>query len=86
MSKRYLVILPLLAALGGCSLPQVVDESMGQNALIEGLYAYGAGGRDLKLDVSGLPFAMPEAAFQEAVESLESGKAYQQLTKLISLQ
>lgn len=68
MSKRYLVILPLLAALGGCSLPQVVDESMGQNTLIEGLYAYGAGGRDLKLDVSGLPFAMPEAAFQEAVE------------------
>jgi anthranilate phosphoribosyltransferase len=27
-----------------------------------------------------------EAAFQEAVESLESGKAYQQFTQLISLQ
>lgn len=68
MLKRCLVVLPLLAALGGCSLPRVVDESMGQNMPIEGLYAYGAGGRDLKLDVSGQPFAMPEADFQQAVE------------------
>ncbi|MFN9897254.1 MAG: hypothetical protein ACK55Z_00390 [bacterium] len=54
------------------------DGSWAQNAVVLANAALGLYNTNAYLNY--------EAAFQEAVESLESGKAYQQFTQLIMLQ
>jgi hypothetical protein len=63
-----LVSLSGILFLAGCGGPTLTDESS-RTTPIQGLYDYGAGGRDLQLVVQGDAFAVPQATFDHAVES-----------------
>lgn len=67
--KPVFLFLAFAALLGGCAGDSavIVQDSFRQRTL-EAFYQYGAGGRDLRLAVTGNPFDMPQDAFAQKVE------------------
>jgi hypothetical protein len=64
--KRALLLLPLLAACSGGSVPVASEQRIETRYHLSDL-SYIAGGRDLKTDVLGNPFAVDQTAFAENV-------------------
>lgn len=58
-----------LVMLAGCAGPSVVQTSDDPQAMISSYYDYGAGGRDLRLEVRGDPFVGPARSFVQRVEA-----------------
>jgi hypothetical protein len=67
MTFRFLPLVLPLALLAGCAQPRVLPN-LDRTTMLQGLYSYGAGDRDLRLVVRGNPFAVPQTAFDQAVE------------------
>ncbi len=65
---RYLASVIAVGALAACSGPLTRDVGSPFNK-IDGLYGYGASGRDLRLSVRGNPFALPDDSFDKTVET-----------------
>lgn len=67
--RPVFLFLAFAALLGGCAVNgSVIIQDTFRQRTLESFYQYGAGGRDLKLVVSGNPFNMQEDVFAQKVE------------------
>ena len=69
-----------LAALGGCSGTSVIDYVHLEPGYRAQQFGYAAGGRDLKTDIQGNPFAMPKEEFDATVTAAMQGAHFGQAT------
>lgn len=80
MRKISLAAIPAFAALAGCSGTPVIDYVHLEPGYRAQQFAYAAGGRDMKTDVQGNPFAMPKEEFDAAVTDAMQGAHFGQPT------
>jgi hypothetical protein len=80
MRKTTLAATLALATLGGCSGTGVIDYVHLEPGYRQQQFAYAAGGRDLKADIQGNPFAMPKEEFDATVTDAMQGAHFGQPT------
>ena len=80
MRNITLVAILTLATLGGCSGTGIIDYVHVEPGYRAQQFGYAAGGRDLKADIQGNPFAMPKDEFDAAVTDAMQGAHFGQPT------
>src|SRR4029453_16550263 len=80
MRKISLAATLAFTALSGCSGTPVIDYVRLEPGYRAQQFAYAAGGRDLKADIQGNPFAMPKEEFDATVTDAMQGAHFGQPT------
>ena len=80
MRKIALAATLALTTIGGCSGTGIIDYVRLEPGYRAQQFAYAAGGRDLKADIQGNPFAMPKEEFDATVTDAMQGAHFGQPT------
>ena len=80
MRKARMVATLAFAVLVGCSGTPIIDYVRLEPGYRAQQFAYAAGGRDLKTDIQGNPFAMPKEEFDATVTDAMQGAHFGQPT------
>lgn len=84
MSDIAVLAVLALTALGGCGGAGVIDYVRLEPGYQPQQFGYAAGGRDLKVDVQGNPFAIPQDEFAALVTNAMQGAHFGQPTNFTS--
>ncbi|MGE0164029.1 MAG: hypothetical protein AB7S71_12930 [Dongiaceae bacterium] len=82
MRQHVIPMTLTLLALAGCAGTGVIDYVRLEPGYRPQQFAYAAGGRDLRTEIQGNPFAMPQAEFDAAVTAAMQGAHFGPATNL----